>query len=117
MSTPTKTWVLLIFSGLFLVLLSQVIDGDDTQKAINAANASKEAPKETASEKGKRNCKTLCVAVGGWHKAHGPNQCICRDKDGCTIVFTAKARESGYVERPYNYMNPRTVGKCAGGKK
>ena len=70
-----------------------------------------------SSEKGKRNCKASCKAIGGWHTAHGPNKCVCRDRDGCTTVFMVQAHESGNVQQPYRYHTPVTVGKCAGRSK
>lgn len=117
MNAPSKTTLGLAIAGLFLSLLLAQIDGDNAQEAIDAAKQAEEYIKREASEKGKRKCKTLCMAIGGWHKAHGPNQCICRDRDGCTTVFTAKAYDTGFVQRPYHYINPITIGKCAGIRK
>jgi hypothetical protein len=68
--------------------------------------------KQVRSKRGKRRCKANCKGVNGKHTAHGPIKCICRDKDGCIIVFTSARNRYGSVI-PYEYDQPTTVGKCA----
>lgn len=86
---------------LFLILFSGCYYCDMNQST-----------EQNRSEVGKRRCVTLCKAIDGWHTAHGPKQCICKDKDGCTTIFTSKVRKNINNIDAYNYVNPRTIGKC-----
>jgi len=88
---------------------------DAADKEYKRARASEKVlAARAASEKGKRHCKLSCKTVKGRHTAHGPNKCVCEDKDGCVIVFPAQSKHE-HPYKPYIYNKPPvTVGKCAG---